>query len=209
MLLDEAELDQFRPAKDKALTLDRFLDPAQVDPALFAGRSLYLWPDGPAARHPYAVLAQAMQQRQKWALAHGVLSTRRVLALVRPAGRLLMLHVLHFPAQVRASAGWEADLQADGASPAEQELAGQLIDASSQPVTWAEYRDDTVAHLARLVEVRLQGRSVEPAAPEEPPVQSLLEALTESVAQAVPSPPTASPAPVGCQTRKKARRRSA
>ena len=159
LVLDEAELDQFRPAKDKALTLDRFLDPAQVDPVLFAGRSLYLWPDGPAARHPYGVLAQAMQQRKKWALARGIFSTRWVLALVRPAGRLLTLHVLHFPAQLRSSAGWEADLEAGVASPAEEALAGQLINASSQPVRWADYQDDTAAHVARLVEARLQGHT--------------------------------------------------
>jgi DNA end-binding protein Ku len=210
LVLDEAELDRLRPAKDKALTLDRFLDPAQIDPVLFAGRSLYLWPNGPAARHPYGVLAQAMQQRRKWALARGLFSTRRVLALVRPAGRLLVVHVLHFPAQLHSSAGWEGELQAGTATPAEEELAGQLIDASSQPVTWAAYQDDTAAQLARLVEARLQGQSAEPAAPEEVPVQSLLEALTHSVAQALPSPPTASAAaPAGSPGSKKARGRSA
>src|SRR5438105_1341215 len=210
LVLDEAELDRLRPAKDKALTLERFLDAAQVDPVLFAGRSLYLWPDGPAARHPYGVLVQAMQQRRKWALACGVLSTRRMLALVRPAGRLLAVHVLHFPAQLRSSAGWEADLQAGAASSVEEELAGKLIDASSQPVTWAEYQDDSVAHLARLVEARLQGQTAEVAAPEEIPVQSLLDALTQSVAQALPPEPVvATAAPAGCRERKRAPRRSA
>jgi DNA end-binding protein Ku len=209
MVLDDAELDRLRPAKDKALTLDRFLDPAQLDPVIFAGRSLYLWPDGPAARHPYAVLAQAMQQRRKWALARGVLSTRRVLALVRPAGRLLAIHVLHFPAQLRSATSWEADLQAGASTPAEEELAGQLIDASSQPVHWTEYQDDTAAHLARLVEARLQGQTAEVAAPEEIPVQSLLEALKQSVAQALPSEPAVATAAPGCRGRKKAPRRSA
>jgi DNA end-binding protein Ku len=210
LVLDEAELDRLRPAKDKALILDRFLDPAQVDPVLFAGRSLYLWPDGPAARHPYGVLAQAMQQRRKWALARGVLSTRRMLALVRPAGRLLTVHVLHFPAQLRSAAGWEAELQAGAATAAEEELAGQLIDTSSQPVPWAEYQDDTAAHLARLVQARLQDQTAEVAAPEEIPVQSLLDALKQSVAQALPREPALAPAsPAGCRGRKKAPRRSA
>ena len=209
LVLDEAELDQLRPAKDKALILDRFLDPAQVDPVLFAGRSLYLWPDGPAARYPYGVLVQAMQQRKKWALARGVFSTRRVLGLVRPAGRLLAVHVLHFPAQLRSSAGWEA-VQAGAASSAEEELAGKLIDASSQPVTWAEYQDDTAAHLAGLVQARLQGQTPEVAAPEEIPVQSLLDALKQSVAQALPAErAVATAAPAGCRGRKKAPRRSA
>ena len=43
------ELDQLRPAQDKALRLERFLASAQLDPLLYAGRCLYLVPDGPAA----------------------------------------------------------------------------------------------------------------------------------------------------------------
>jgi hypothetical protein len=35
--------------KSKSGRLERFLAPAQLDPLLFAGRSLYLVPDGPAA----------------------------------------------------------------------------------------------------------------------------------------------------------------
>src|SRR5262249_25146914 len=42
------ELDELRPVRDKALRLERFLTPAQLNPLLFAGRSLYLVPDGPA-----------------------------------------------------------------------------------------------------------------------------------------------------------------
>src|SRR5271167_4968406 len=41
LVLDEAELDKLRPAKDKALALEHFLDPADIDPVLFSGRSLY------------------------------------------------------------------------------------------------------------------------------------------------------------------------
>src|SRR5436853_318722 len=82
----------------RALALDCCLDPACLDPALFSGRSLYLTPDGPAAQPAYRVLAQALRQRRRAALGRLVLSGRRQLALVRPAGRLLALHLLHFPA---------------------------------------------------------------------------------------------------------------
>jgi DNA end-binding protein Ku len=210
VVLDEAELDRLRPAKDKALTLDRFLDPSHLDPALFAGRSLWLWPDGPAAQHPYRVLAQAMQQRHKWALARVVFSSRRQLALVRPAGRLLVVHVLHFPAQLRPWAARETDLPHGPASEAEEQLAGMLIEAASQPVAWGDYQDDTAVHLAQLVDAKLQGRPPQAAAPEEIPVLSLLEALKQSVAQAVAQAPVpAAAAPAGPKERKKTPRRSA
>ena len=38
--VEPEELDQLRPAQDRALRLERFLTPAQVDPVLHAGRSL-------------------------------------------------------------------------------------------------------------------------------------------------------------------------
>src|SRR5262245_6564855 len=49
VVVEPDDLDQLRPAQDKALRLERFLTPTQLDPLLFAGRSLYLVPDGPAA----------------------------------------------------------------------------------------------------------------------------------------------------------------
>jgi len=59
------ELDELRPVRDKALRLERFLTPGQLDPLLFAGRSLYLVPDGPAAEPGYGVLRTALAQRQR------------------------------------------------------------------------------------------------------------------------------------------------
>jgi Ku protein len=72
LALDEEQLDRLRPIQDRALCLERFLDAAQLDPALLAGRTLYLVPDGLAAQQPYLVLTQALAQRHKWALGVSV-----------------------------------------------------------------------------------------------------------------------------------------
>src|SRR6516164_6143469 len=68
VVVEPDELDQLRPAQDKALRLERFLVPAQLDPQLLPGRGLYLVPDGPAAEPGYGVLRTALAQRQRWAL---------------------------------------------------------------------------------------------------------------------------------------------
>ena len=65
VVIDQAELEPLRPAKERALCLERFVDPHQLDPALFSGRTLYLMPDGLAAQHAYAVLTQVLGQRRK------------------------------------------------------------------------------------------------------------------------------------------------
>ena len=180
-MLDEAELDRLRPARDRALALDCFVELGAVDPALFAGRSLYLAPDGPAAQPAYRVLAQALRQRRQGALGRLVLSGRR-LALLRPAGWLLMLDLLHYPAQLRGPAALEAGLRPGAVGEAEARLAGELLDAYTRPVRWADYRDDSADRLAALVEARLRGDSATEPAPEEAPALGLLDALRRSVA---------------------------
>jgi DNA end-binding protein Ku len=210
-VVDEAELEKLRPAKDKALALERFLDAGHVDPALFSGRSLYLAPDGPAAHRPYTVLTQALHQHHKWAVGRVVLSGRRHLALVRPVGRVLALHLLHYPAQLRASALVEADVRPEAATPEELELAGLLIEAASQAtLCWSEYRDDTAAGLRALVESLAQGQPVVTAPVEEAPVLSLLEALKRSVSEVAGKAPPAETTSLRGRNRKKApSRRSA
>jgi len=210
VVVNDADLDQLRPAKDRALCLERFLDAGQLDPALFSGRSLHLLPDGPAAHHPYAVLTEALRQRGKWALGRVVLSNHRQLVLLRPANRLLVVHVLHYPSQLRASSALEAELRAGVGSEAERELAGTLIETASQAISWSDYRDDYQEQLLILVEAALQGRQLEAPAEEEVPVLSLLEALKQSVAQAAGEPTVAAlEAPEKRLGRKKSSRRSA
>jgi DNA end-binding protein Ku len=182
VVVEAQELDRLRPARDKALLLEHCIPVAQVDPTLFAGRSLYLLPDGAAAQHPYGVLAQALGEAGQGALGRVVLSSQRQLVLVRPAGRVLVLDVLHYPAQVRSAASWEAAIPACAASAAERALANQLIALSSGAVDWGCYRDTSAEELAALLQAKIAQQP--PTAPaEEPVVLSLLDALKQSVAQ--------------------------
>jgi DNA end-binding protein Ku len=212
VLLDDAELEKLRPEKDRALTLERFVDPEQVDPSLFSGRSLGLLPDGPAAHHPYLVLSQAMRQRRKWAVGRAVLGSHRQLTLVRPAGPLLVLHVLHYPDHLRAGAAFRTELRDEVISADESKLAGLLVDTSS-PATmaWSDYRDDTAEQLAALVQAKLGGQPLPAPAAEPAPVLRLLDALRQSVAQATGQPAAGVPeaAPVARGRKSKTARRSA
>jgi DNA end-binding protein Ku len=182
LVLDEEELEHLRPARDRALALDCFVDLGQVDPLLFAGRSLYLTPGGLAARAAFAVLAQAMSTRHQAALGRLVLSGRRQLALVRAAGALLLLHLLHYPAQVRSGACLEEELRGEPVGTREARLAGELIDAYRQPPRWRDYVDDSVQTLRTLVQARLQGHKLDEPDLQPTPPPDLLDTLRQSVA---------------------------
>jgi DNA end-binding protein Ku len=147
VVVEPEELEKVRPAKDKALVLEQFVGVHQVDPLLFAGRSLYLFPDGVAARHPYGVLAEALDKADKWALGRVVLSAQRQLVLVRPLDDLLVLDVLHYPADIRPSPAGQAGLPGSLATAEEIQMTRTLIEARSGPCDWSRYRDETAEEL--------------------------------------------------------------
>jgi DNA end-binding protein Ku len=181
LVLDETELEGLRPARDRALALDNFIKLEQIDPLFYAGRSLYLAPDGMAAA-AYTVLAQAMHTRRQAALGRLVLSGRRQLALVRPTRALLLLHLLHYPAQLRSGASLEARLRSPQVGSTELRLAGELIDAYRRPLRWNDYVDDSVQALLALVRAKLQGLTPEEPEPQPTPLPDLLNTLRQSVA---------------------------
>ena len=203
VVVEEAELDQLRPPKDRGLVLEQCIEASQIEPALFAGRTLYLVPEGLPARRPYLVLQEALKRQKKAALGRITLSGHRHVALVRPTGRLLSMHLLHDPAKLRASAALEAELRDGAANEQKQRLASMLVDSATAAIDWARYRDDTAEKLVALIEAKIAGRQW--VAPAEEPVQvlQLLEALKQSVADCVQKTKAAGPKPP------KRRRRSA
>lgn len=195
VVVEPAELEKLRPAKDRGLILEQFVDPHQIDPVFFSGRSLYLLPEGPPAQHPYDVLCDAMRQGSKQALGRIVLSGSRQLVLVRPGDRWLTMHILHYPAQVRAAPGEQPRFTAAPTSE-ELQLATMLIDSASKPIDWRAYRDESTEELTALIEAKIAGRPLTAPAEQPAVVLSLLEALKQSVAAtAAPAPPAASDSP--------------
>src|SRR5262249_1248354 len=148
-----------------------------LNPLLFAGRSLYLVPDGPAAEPGYGVPRLALAQKLRWALGRMVLGGHRQVVLVRPADTTLVLHVLHYPEQVRVCPQTVWPMKQEPAE--ELRLAGMLIDAASGKVDWTAYPDQAAQELKTLIEAKLAGQPAEAPAP--PAILSLLDALKESV----------------------------
>lgn len=180
--VEPEEMESVCPPKDKALVLEQFIAMHGVDPVLFAGRSLCLVPDGVAARHPYAAVAEAPRAGNTWALGRVVLSVNRQLVLIRPRGRLLVLDVLHFPREVRAAKTWEAELGDHAASAEELRLIGTLIDSASGPVDWSSYRDVRAEEMTALIEAKIAGQPLRAPASEPVAQMRLLDALKQSVA---------------------------
>ncbi len=208
VILEEAELERFRPPKDRGLVLEQCLEDHQIDASLFAGRTLYLVPDGLPAQRPYLVLQAALRSQGKAALGRITLSGHRHMALVRPTGRLLPPHLLHDPAQVRSFTALEAGLREAAVSPEEERLATMLVDSITGTIDWTRLRDDTAEKLSALIEAKIAGQPCITPAEEPMQVLQLLDALKQSVAAAAEGA-TATAQPSSPKRGQSARRRSA
>ena len=50
VIVDPAELEKLRTEDDKAIKIDVFIDPADLDPLYYSGKSYYLVPEGPVGQ---------------------------------------------------------------------------------------------------------------------------------------------------------------
>ena len=151
--LSETELDELRPADEKTIHLEHFLDPALLDPTLLAGRSLHLAPANPAARKPFATVYEALQRSGKWAIGRVVFSGKRQIVAVRPADQVLLVHTLYHPALCRALVNTDiADVEVT-----QKDLRPVLrvINATNGKIRWKKYQDDSERRLSELVEAKV------------------------------------------------------
>jgi DNA end-binding protein Ku len=131
IVVDAAESKGLRLEDEKAIAIDVFISPDQLDPLYYTERSYYLVPDGKVAQKPYAVLRAAMAQEERYALAQVVFSGQGRLAVVRPLENLLAMTLLSYQDQLKKASTFEDELSEQDVSAEERKLAESLIQAAS------------------------------------------------------------------------------
>jgi DNA end-binding protein Ku len=184
--LTKDEMAAFAPEKTRAIEVQDFVDLDQIDPIYFDS-PYYLGPaDG--AEKAYSLLAQAMQESGKVAIARFVFRNKEHLAALRPGEGVLTLTTMRFGDEVVSPSELEDVLPAGKQNVAkkEVEMAEQLIDSLTTEFDPGAYRDEYREELLALIERKAEGKDVlAAAAPEEPKPTSapdLMAALEESIA---------------------------
>jgi DNA end-binding protein Ku len=187
VVFEPGELSKLRPEGDRSISIDTFVNPDEIDPIYFDGRTCYLVPDSAAAEKPYAVLCQAMTKLARYGLAAVILHGKEELVLVRPLDGLLTMTMLHYASQVRGPGVIKDELPKVSVNPREVKLAQQLIEASTdENFDFSKYEDQHTAELRNLIEAKVKGKEIvaPPAeSEEEVPIINLMDALRKSVQQ--------------------------
>jgi DNA end-binding protein Ku len=156
-----------------------------------------------AARKPYALLARAMEEEGKVAIARFVMRTKQYLAALRPKDGVLVLSTMVYADEVNdgKELGELDGIEDVDVSDRELRMASQLIESLSEPFHADDFQDEHRHQVLELVERKAAGEEElvpAPAPVAEERVVDLMAALEASVKEAKaargrhPATPTAS-----------------
>jgi DNA end-binding protein Ku len=185
--LSKDELEAMAPEKTRAIEVQDFVDLEQIDPIYFDS-PYYLGP-AEGAEKAYSLLAEAMQESGKVAIARFVFRNKEHLAALRPNGGVLTLTTMRFADEV-VSPGELTDVLPEGkqkVAAKEVEMAEQLIASLTTEFDPGAYRDEYREQLLALIERKAEGKEIvapEAEEPEATKAPDLMAALEESIAAA-------------------------
>ena len=175
------ELKALEEAGSETIDIAEFLPLAQVDPLYFE-RTYYLGPDK-GGEKPYRLLAEAMKQTGRAAVARWSARGKQYLVLIRPFEDGLVLQQLRYADEIKPFQEVErGDAQV---KPAELALAVQLVDQISADAFHPEqYHDAARERIQSAIQQKVEGAETitiesEPAAQAQ--IIDLVEALKASL----------------------------
>ena len=187
VLFTEEELKALTPEPTNAIEITEFVPLEEVDPIYFE-KSFYLGPDRNGDR-PYRLLAEAMKQTGRAALARYAARGKDQLVLLRPFEDGLILQQLRYADEIRPFN--EVPVAPAEVKEQELKLAMQLIDQiASDEFRPQEYEDNVRKKTRALIDQKVAGQEITAAPPEAPKAQiiDLMEALKASLSAAQPQP---------------------
>jgi DNA end-binding protein Ku len=179
------EMAAIAPEKTRAIEVQDFVDLEEIDPIYFDS-PYYLGPtDG--AEKAYSLLAKAMEESGKVAIARFVFRNKEHLAALRPGGGVLTLTTMRFADEVVPPS--ELDVlpsEQPKIGKREVEMAEQLIESLTRDFDPDQYHDEYREQLLGLIERKAEGEDVlsAPTADEPEPTAApdLMAALEQSIA---------------------------
>ena len=187
IVIDPSELESLDPEASRTVDIEEFVDLVDIDP-VFYDAAYYVAPVK-AAEKPYALLARAMDEEGKVAIARFVMRTKQYLAALRPQeGRLVMSTMVYADEVVPAEDVPElSDLDGVTVSDRELAMAKQLVESLSTEFEPDKFRDTYRDQVLELIDRKAAGEETvfeAPAPAEEGRVVDLMAALEASVKEA-------------------------
>lgn len=162
VVLSDKDLARLRPLDDQTIHIEHLLPESRMDWSLLSGRSLFLVPTHSLAGSLYVQAVTVLAQAEEWGIGHVILSETRHLVGVHAVSGVLLLHVLHWPAQWRACPAERIPREA-----VPEVLSNSLLAALAplrKPFDWHRHRDDAELRLTKLLAEKAAEQAIRVAA---------------------------------------------
>ena len=202
--IDDEELAAVQIESTHTVDINGFVPRANIDKR-YLDKPYYITPSGKTATEAFVVIRDAMQDKERVALARIVMAHREHVIMLEPLGKGLLGTTLRFDYEVRDEKDYFADIPAPRIDRDMVELAAHIIDSKATRFDPGKFKDEYETALRKLVQRKAKGHTIAPPEPAEKPgnVIDLMEALRRSVGGG------AKPKSSRARARRKLRRRKA
>jgi DNA end-binding protein Ku len=179
VLFTDEELKTMEERATQQIDITEFVKSDLIDPIYFS-KPYYLGPDKGGSR-AYSLLARALEETGRWAVAKYAARGKGYLVVIRPLGRGLVMQQLYYPNEIRAMD--EIDLGDTEVKDSELRMAIQLAEMSASDEFHPEnYRDEVKERIRSMIQMKIEGEEIT-AMTDEPKAQviDLMEALRASL----------------------------
>src|SRR5688572_1386472 len=153
VLFSEEELKALEEKTTQQIDITEFVKSDLIDPIYFA-KPYYLGPDKGGSR-AYTLLARALQETGRWALAKYAARGKGYLVVIRPLGNGLVMQQLYYPNEIRSID--ELDLGDGEIKENELKMAVQLAEMSASDSFQPEqYRDEVAERVRGLIQRKVE-----------------------------------------------------
>jgi Ku protein len=180
--VEKEELEAVQIESNHTIEIDSFVPRDEIDKRYF-NHPYYIAPDGKAGMDAFAVIRDAMKDKDRVALARIVLSNREHVIAVEPLGKGLLGTTLRYPYELRDEDDYFDDIKNPKISKDMIDLAAHILDSKAAHFDPSKFKDDYENALKMLVKRKAAGKPVKAVEREERPdnVINLMDALRRSL----------------------------
>jgi DNA end-binding protein Ku len=180
--IEQDELDAVQVESTHTIDIDSFVPRDEIDKR-YLDHPYYIVPDGKAGVDAFAVIRDAMKDKDRVALARIVLTNREHIVAIEPLGKGMLGITLRYPYELRDEHDYFDAIKSPKISKDMIELASHILDSKAAHFDPSKFKDEYETALKTLVKRKAAGKPVKLAEREEKPanVISLMDALQQSL----------------------------
>ena len=180
--IEKDELESVQIESTHTIDIDSFVPRDEID-RRYLNNPYYIAPDGKAGIDAFAVIRDAMKDKDRVALARIVLTNREHILAIEPLGKGLLGTTLRYPYELREEDDYFDGIKSPKISKDMIDLASHILDSKAASFDPSKFKDDYETALQALVKRKAAGKPIKAVERDEKPdnVVSLMDALQASL----------------------------